>query len=77
MKPSDARVRQKKDQLQQARNARGKSWQDDLLAVLGGIPLGLWAINTYYMPLDVAINRGIGKLGLTEIAAQTRETLGQ
>ena len=34
MKPSDARVRQKKDQLQQARNARGKSWQDDLLAVL-------------------------------------------
>mgnify|MGYP003257317890 CR=1 FL=1 len=35
MKPSDARVRQKKDQLQQARNARGKSWQDDLLAVLG------------------------------------------
>lgn len=48
-----------------------------LLAVLGGIPLGLWAINTYYMPLDVAINRGIGKLGLTEIAAQTRETLGQ
>ena len=33
MKPSDARVRQKKDQLQQARNARGKSWQDDLLAV--------------------------------------------
>ena len=42
MKPSDTRVRQKKDQLQQARNARGKSWQDDLLAVLGGIPQA-WA----------------------------------
>jgi uncharacterized protein involved in exopolysaccharide biosynthesis len=48
-----------------------------LLAVLGGIPAGLWAINTYYMPLDIAIERGINKLGLTEIAAQTRETLGQ
>ncbi len=48
-----------------------------LLAVLGGIPAGLWAINTYYMPLDIAIERGINKLGLTEIAAQTRQTLGQ
>jgi uncharacterized protein involved in exopolysaccharide biosynthesis len=48
-----------------------------LLAVLGGIPVGLWAINTYYMPLDIAIERGINKLGLSEIAAQTRETLGQ
>jgi uncharacterized protein involved in exopolysaccharide biosynthesis len=48
-----------------------------LLAVLGGIPAGLWAINTYYMPLDIAINRGIAKLGLAEIAAQTRQTLGQ
>jgi uncharacterized protein involved in exopolysaccharide biosynthesis len=47
-----------------------------LLAVVGGIPAGLWAIDTYYMPLDVAINRGIAKLGLAEIAAQTRETLG-
>lgn len=41
MRPSDTRVRQKKDRLQQARNARGKSWQDDLLAVLGGIPTGM------------------------------------
>lgn len=48
-----------------------------LLIVLGGIPLGLWAVNTYYMPLDIAIDRGISKLGLTEIAAQTRQTLGQ
>lgn len=38
MRPSDARTRQKKDKLQQARNARGKVWQDDLLDILCGIP---------------------------------------
>ncbi len=38
MRPSDTRTRQKKDQLQQTRNARGKSWQDDLLDILCGIP---------------------------------------
>ena len=42
MKPSDDRVRRKKDKLQQARNARGKVWQDDLLESLCGIP-GAWA----------------------------------
>ena len=56
MKPSDARVRQKKDQLQQARNARGKSWQDDLLAVLGGIPQAwarLWPADWGGQPYDI------------------------
>ncbi len=48
-----------------------------LLAVLVGIPAGLWAINTYYMPLDMAIERGISKLGLSEVVAQTRNSLGQ
>ena len=38
MRPSDARTRQKKDKLQQARNARDKVWQDDLLDILCGIP---------------------------------------
>lgn len=38
MRPSDTRTRQKKDKLQQARNARGKVWQDDLLDILCGIP---------------------------------------
>lgn len=38
MRPSDTRTRQKKDKLQQARNARGKIWQDDLLDILCGIP---------------------------------------
>lgn len=42
MKLSDDRVRRKKDKLQQARNARGKVWQDDLLESLCGIP-GAWA----------------------------------
>ena len=56
MKPSDARVRQKNDQLQQARNARGKSWQDDLLAVLGGIPQAwarLWPADWGGQPYDI------------------------
>ena len=56
MKPSDTRVRQKKDQLQQARNARGKSWQDDLLAVLGGIPQAwarLWPADWGGQPYDI------------------------
>lgn len=39
MRPSDTRTRQKKDRLQQARNARGKVWQlenlpTDILNVL-------------------------------------------
>ena len=38
MRPSDTRTRQKKDRLQQARNARGKVWQNDLLDILCGIP---------------------------------------
>jgi uncharacterized protein involved in exopolysaccharide biosynthesis len=48
-----------------------------LVLVLAGIPAGLWALNTFYMPLDMVIERGIAKLGLTELAAQTRESLGQ
>ena len=38
MRPSDTRTRQKKNRLQQARNARGKVWQNDLLDILCGIP---------------------------------------
>jgi uncharacterized protein involved in exopolysaccharide biosynthesis len=45
--------------------------------VLAGIPIGLWAINRYYLPLDIVIEQGFRTLGLTELAAQTRESLGQ
>lgn len=41
---------------QQARNARGKSWQDDLLAVLGGIPQAwarLWPADWGGQPYDI------------------------
>jgi len=48
-----------------------------LTLVLVGIPVGLWAINRYYLPLDMVIERGIRTLGLTELAAQTRDSLGQ
>lgn len=48
-----------------------------IAAVLVGIPIALWAINTYYMPLDMVIERGISKLGLSEVVAQTRNGLGQ
>jgi len=48
-----------------------------LALVLVGIPLGLWAMSRFYMPLDMVIERGIRTLGLTELLAQTRESLGQ
>jgi uncharacterized protein involved in exopolysaccharide biosynthesis len=48
-----------------------------LVLVLAGIPVGLWAMNRFFMPLDMVIERGIQTLGLTELAAQTRESLGQ
>lgn len=45
-----------------------------LVLVMAGIPAMFWAIDTFYMPLDMVIERGIEKLGLTELAAQTRES---
>jgi uncharacterized protein involved in exopolysaccharide biosynthesis len=48
-----------------------------LVVVLVGIPVGLWAMNRYYLPVDMVIERGLKKLGLAELAAQTRESLGQ
>jgi uncharacterized protein involved in exopolysaccharide biosynthesis len=48
-----------------------------LLVVLVGIPAGLWAIDTYYLPIDMIIDRLIDRLGLTDLVAQTRQSLGQ
>lgn len=56
MRPSDTRTRQKKDKLQQARNARGKVWQDDLLDILCGIPKVWcrgWPIDYSGQPYDI------------------------
>lgn len=35
-----------------------------LLLVLGGVPAALWAIDTYYMPLDLLAGRIMNRLGL-------------
>ena len=42
----------------------------------GGIPLSLWAVNKYYMPLDQLLDKVIAKLGLTSVMDQVREALG-
>lgn len=35
-----------------------------MLAVLIGVPLGLWYIDTNYLPLDVVVQKGLQRLGL-------------
>jgi uncharacterized protein involved in exopolysaccharide biosynthesis len=35
-----------------------------LLVVLGGIPAGLWAVDTYYLPLDLLAERLLDRIGL-------------
>lgn len=47
-----------------------------LVIVIGGIPLTLWAVNKYYMPLDQLLDKIIAKLGLTSVMDQVREALG-
>jgi uncharacterized protein involved in exopolysaccharide biosynthesis len=36
--------------------------------VIGALPAGLWAVHTYYLPLDLLIDRLIGRLGLAAAA---------
>jgi uncharacterized protein involved in exopolysaccharide biosynthesis len=65
--------------MRTARQRRRRRWLIALafLAVLAGIPLGLWAIDTYYMPLDLLIGRGVTKLGLDGLVDQLRQSVGQ
>ena len=44
-----------------------------LLVVLVGIPAVLWAIDTYYMPMDMLLAAVMRKLGLTAFLDQVRQ----
>ena len=47
------------------------------LVVLAGIPLALWAVDTYYQPLDLLLNRLAGSLGLDPMVEAVRQSFGQ
>lgn len=42
-----------------------------LSALLIGIPLALWALHTYYVPLDLLMNRILGRFGLATLIDPT------
>ena len=44
-----------------------------LLIVLVGIPAALWAVDTYYMPLDMLWAGIMRKLGMTAFLDQVRQ----
>lgn len=46
------------------------------LVVLAGIPLALWAVDTYYQPLDLLLDRLVGKLGLDPVVESLRQLFG-
>ncbi len=48
-----------------------------LMLVLAGIPALLWAVDTYYLPLDLLIERIIDRLGLGTLIDQLRKGIGQ
>lgn len=47
-----------------------------LLVVLVGIPAGIWAIDTYYMPMDMLMDAVVRKLGLNALIGQIRQGTG-
>lgn len=44
--------------------ARRAIWVTVSLVILAGIPLGIWAVHTYYQPLDLIAERMMDKLGV-------------
>jgi len=45
--------------------ARRRALQTILIAGLAiGIPIALWAVHTFYLPLDLLVDRALGRLGL-------------
>lgn len=47
-----------------------------LLLAIGTIPAGLWAIDRYYMPLDMVMDRVASRTGLNALRAMLRDTAG-
>ena len=47
-----------------------------LVMALAGIPVLLWVINTFYMPLDLLIDRLVNQLGMRGLINQLRGALG-
>lgn len=48
-----------------------------LALVLVGIPATIWALHTYYLPLDLLIERALDKAGLSDLLEQIKGGLGQ
>lgn len=44
-----------------------------LLATIVGIPAGLWAAHTYYLPMDLLVERVLDKTGLSPLIEQIRQ----
>ena len=47
-----------------------------MFVAIAGIPLVLLAINTFYMPLDLLIDRVVNQLGMRGLINQVRGALG-
>lgn len=44
-----------------------------LLVTILGIPIGLWIAHTYYLPMDLLVERAIDKIGLGPLIEQIRQ----
>ena len=47
-----------------------------LLVAVSAIPAGLWAVDRYYMPLDMVLDRVANRTGLDALRAMLRDTAG-
>ena len=46
-----------------------------LLVVIAGLPAAIWAIDTYYQPIDMLLSRALRATGLDQLIEQLRDSL--
>lgn len=46
-----------------------------MLVVIAGLPAAIWAIDTYYQPIDMLLARGLRATGLDQLIEQLRDSL--